>query len=88
MIFHDRRFSRNIIPYVCRKLEKMSQKLSSAAVVIGPLRVNNNEIAPGFLGIRFSYIVNNTYSAWAYGSQGRSQNAAIVTSKGNYGSGN
>ena len=30
----------NIIPYFCRKLGKMSQNLSSAAVVIGSLRVN------------------------------------------------
>ena len=29
----------NIIPYFCRKLRKMSQNLSSAAVVIGALRV-------------------------------------------------
>ena len=27
------------MPYVCRKLGKMSQNLPSAAVVIGPLRV-------------------------------------------------
>ena len=42
MIFHEngRRFSRNIIPYFCQKLGKMSQNLSSAAVVIGALRVN------------------------------------------------
>ena len=45
MIFHenrlladDSRFSCNI-PYFFRKLGKMSQNLSSAAVVIGPLRV-------------------------------------------------
>ena len=37
---HRRRFSCNIIPYFCRKLEKMSQNLSSAAVVIGDLRPN------------------------------------------------
>ena len=30
----------NIIPYSCRKLGKMSQNLSPAAVVIGALRVN------------------------------------------------
>ena len=35
-----RQFSCNIIPYFCRKLGKMSQNLSSAAVVIGALRVN------------------------------------------------
>ena len=33
-------FSCNIISYFCRKLGKMSQNLSSAAVVIGHLRVN------------------------------------------------
>ena len=33
-----RRISWNIIPYFCWKLEKMSQNLSSAAVVIGALR--------------------------------------------------
>ena len=64
----------------------MSQKLLSAAVVIGALRVNYNKIALlDFLGIRFSYSVNHPYSVWAYRSQGRSQNAAaIVTSKGGY----
>ena len=48
MIFHenrlpedDRRFSCYIIPYFCRKLRKMSQNLSSAAVVIGALRVKS-----------------------------------------------
>ena len=39
MIFHDRRFSCNIIPNFCRKLGKVSQNLSSSAVVIGALRV-------------------------------------------------
>ena len=34
MIFHG-----NIIPYFCRKLGKMTQNLSSAAVGIGVLRV-------------------------------------------------
>ena len=34
-----RRFSCNIIPYFCRKLGKMSQNLSSAAIVIVALRV-------------------------------------------------
>ena len=34
-----RRFSWNIIPYFFQKLEKMLQNLSSAAVVIGALRV-------------------------------------------------
>ena len=47
MIFHGNRLladdslaSWNIIPYFFLKLEKMSQNVSSAAVVIGPLRVN------------------------------------------------
>ena len=31
---------RDYSPYFCRKLGKMSQNLSSAAVVIGTLRVN------------------------------------------------
>ena len=41
MIFHENRQTilMNIIPYLCRKLGKMSQKLSSAAVVIGALWV-------------------------------------------------
>ena len=43
MIFHENRLladdSCNIIPYFCRKLGKMSQNLSSAAVMIGTLRV-------------------------------------------------
>ena len=43
MIFHENRLLaddyRDIIPYFCRKLGKMSQNLSSAAVVIGALRV-------------------------------------------------
>ena len=53
MIFHEnrlladdshessagRRFSCNIMPYFCQKLGKMLQNLSSAAVVIGALRV-------------------------------------------------
>ena len=36
----SRRFSCNIIPYFCRKMGMMSQNLSSAAVVIGALRVS------------------------------------------------
>ena len=39
MIFHQNRFSCNIIPYFCRKLGKMLQNMSSAAVVIGAFRV-------------------------------------------------
>ena len=49
MIFHDssagRQFSCNIIPYFFPKLEKMSQNLSSAAVVIGALRVNKDDMS-------------------------------------------
>ena len=33
-----------MIPYFCRKLGKVSQNLSSAAVVISALRVNKNNI--------------------------------------------
>ena len=45
MIFHENRlqaerFSCNNIPYFCRKLGKVLQNLSSAAVVTGALRVN------------------------------------------------
>ena len=45
MIFHENRLLAddsqcNIIPYFYQKLGKMSQNLSSAAVVIGALRVN------------------------------------------------
>ena len=39
-LFAGRQFSHNIIPYFCQKLGKMLQNLSSAAVVIGTLRVN------------------------------------------------
>ena len=44
MIFLENRllFSRNIIPYFCRKLGKMSQNLSSAAGVIGALTVKKD----------------------------------------------
>ena len=47
MIFHENRLleddsHKNIIPYFFRKLAKMSQYLSSAAVVIGALRVNKD----------------------------------------------
>ena len=44
MIFHENRLladdSREISPYFFRKLEKMSQNVSSVAVVIGALRIN------------------------------------------------
>ena len=45
MIFRENRLLADdshviFIPYFCRKLGKMSQNLSSAAVVIGALRVN------------------------------------------------
>ena len=45
MIFHENRlladdsYEMSYIPYFFRKLRKMSQNLSSAAVVIGVLRV-------------------------------------------------
>ena len=53
MILHENRllladdshvisFSCNMIPYFWRKFGKMSQHLSSAAVVIGALRVKND----------------------------------------------
>ena len=48
MIFHQNRLladdSHVISPYFCRKLGKMSQNLSSAAVVIGALRVKKNKL--------------------------------------------
>ena len=45
MILHENRLladdsHANIIPYFSRKLVKMSQNVSSAAVVIGALKVN------------------------------------------------
>ena len=44
MIFHENRLladdSHEISCFICQKLGKMSQNLSSAAVVIGALRVN------------------------------------------------
>ena len=44
MIFHENRLladdSHDITPYFFQKLRKMLQNLSSAAVVIGALRVN------------------------------------------------
>ena len=46
MIFHENRLladdSHVISAHFCRKLGKMSQNLSSAAVVIGPLRVKGS----------------------------------------------
>ena len=47
MIFHENflladKFSFNSMPYFFRKLEKMSQNLSSALVVIGTLRVEKD----------------------------------------------
>ena len=55
LFFAGRRFSCNIIPYFCRKFGKMSQNLSSAAVVIGAFfkRVNpgnSHELAENSLG--------------------------------------
>ena len=43
MIFHENRLLADIIPYFSRKLGKLLQNLSSAAAVIGALRVNNQE---------------------------------------------
>ena len=40
MIFHKKSLLAGYIPYNFRKLRKMLQKLASAAVVIGTLRVN------------------------------------------------
>ena len=39
MIFHENRLLADDSPYFCRKLGKTSQNLSSAAVVVGALRV-------------------------------------------------
>ena len=50
MIFHWNR----LLPYFCRKLGKMSQNVSSAAVVIGALRVKANGF---FKGIVETYII-------------------------------
>ena len=59
MIFHENRFSCNIIPYFCQKFGKMSQKLSSAAVVIGALRVSS---PPFYLSVyRHQNHVDNIY---------------------------
>ena len=44
MIFHENRLLADVIPYFFRKVGKMSQNLSSAAVVIGALRVNINKV--------------------------------------------
>ena len=40
MIFHEQTILMKYHPLFVQKLEKMAQKLSSAAVVIGALRVN------------------------------------------------
>ena len=47
-LLHERRFSCNIIPYFCRKLGKMAQNLSSAAVVFGALRVRQKKTSACF----------------------------------------
>ena len=57
------RFSYNIIPYFCRKLGKMSQNLSSAAVMIGALRVKRHFISSavwmgGFLRLVKEKLIN------------------------------
>ena len=41
MIFHENRLLADDIPYFFRKLGKMSLNVSSAAVVIGALRVKS-----------------------------------------------
>ena len=56
MIFHENRLladDSHVISYLifCRKLRKMSQNLSSAAVVIGALRVNS-------LHVRYFFQIN------------------------------
>ena len=50
MIFHENRQ----LSYFCRKLGKMSQNVSSAAVVIGALRIKANGF---FKGIVETYII-------------------------------
>ena len=53
MIFHENRLladdSHDISFLLFRKLEKMSQNVSSAAFVIGALRVKNFSLTNGFL---------------------------------------
>ena len=45
MIFYEnRQLAWNITPFFCYKLGKLSQNLSSAAVVIGALRVKVNDM--------------------------------------------
>ena len=76
----SRQFSRNIIPYFFPKLGKMSENLSSAAIVIGALRVKlthkPNVSIVGFpysnFDSRFCYQTNSGYhyqtvfgSAWS-----------------------
>ena len=58
-----RRFSCNITPYFCRKLGNMSQNLSSAAVVIGALRV---KLVSGQLYVKW-YILAVTCGFQQYG---------------------
>ena len=62
MIFHENclladNWNENIIPYSFRKLGKMSQKLSSAAVVIGALRVNFEIWLQGYKSV---FMLNST----------------------------
>ena len=64
MIFHENRLladDSHEISYLIflRKLGKMSQKLSSAAVVIGPLSVNIDFTPLEWLEIRRLYGANN-----------------------------
>ena len=54
-------FSWNIIPYFCRKLGKMLQNLSSAAVVITALRVNDLAVSLVFLHLIVIYTQKNNW---------------------------
>ena len=45
-----------MIPYFCQQLGKMSQNLSSAAIVIGALRVKNGVMENGLIWNRIEYV--------------------------------
>ena len=56
-------FTKNIISYLFRKLRKMSQNVSTAAVVIGALRVNFSmlgDIAYSFGVYILFFLINNS----------------------------
>ena len=55
-------FSCNIIPYFCRKLGKILQNLSSAAVVIGALKVKNVQHCIVFVQDYMLLVPANQYS--------------------------